>query len=167
MQAIETERLIIRSFTPEDGDALLKMILGYQQSPYAKYDHPWPTDPEQIRGVAKWFAEGDNYLAVCRKSDGVFLGFVCLNPDEYHGEQALSIGYIFDADYHGQGYATEAGRAALARAFDALGAAYVITGTAQENLPSVRLLARLGLRQIDEGPGWAISREEWRRMTSR
>jgi ribosomal-protein-alanine N-acetyltransferase len=167
VQAIETERLIIRNFTTDDGSALYKMIVQYQQSPYAKYDHPWPADPEEIRGVAKWFADGDHYLAVCLKPSGVFIGFVCLNPEEHDGEPALNIGYIFDADYYRQGYATEAGRAALARAFNDLGVSRVVTGTARQNLPSVRLLARLGLKETDEGPGcYAITREEWRGAVS-
>jgi RimJ/RimL family protein N-acetyltransferase len=161
MQAIETERLILRNFTPEDGPALSKMIGQYQQSPYAQYDHAWPTDPEEIRKVAQWFSEGDSYLAVCLRAEGVFIGFVCLNPEEHCGEPALNIGYIFDTDYHGRGYATEAGRAALARAFEVLGAARVVTGTAKENLPSVRLLKRLGLKEIAEDPGYGITQEEW------
>ena len=164
MQAIETNRLIIRNFTNEDGPALCKMIVQYQQSPYAKYDHPWPTDPEEIRKVAQWFADGDHYLAACLKATRVFIGFVCLNPEEHDGEPALNIGFIFDADYHGQGYASEACRAALARAFDVLGAARVVTGTAEANLPSVRLLERLGLKKAGEGQGYdyVITRDEWR-----
>jgi RimJ/RimL family protein N-acetyltransferase len=167
VQAIETERLIIRNFTTDDGPALCKMIVQYQQSPFAKYDHPWPTDPEEIRGVAKWFADGDHYLAVSLKASGIFIGFVCLNPEEHDGEPALNIGYIFDADYYGRGYATEACRAALARAFNVLGAARVVTGTAKENLPSVRLLSRLGLKEVEEDPGYAITREEWQGAASR
>jgi ribosomal-protein-alanine N-acetyltransferase len=165
MQPIETDRLLLRNFTPEDGPALLKMIVQYQASPYAQYDHAWPTDPEQVKGVAAWFAQGDAYLAVCLKETGVFVGFVCLNPQEAGEETVFNIGYIFDSDYHRQGYATEAGRAALTRAFDALGAARVVTGTARENLPSVRLLRRLGLTETAHDPGWAITREEWRRTS--
>jgi ribosomal-protein-alanine N-acetyltransferase len=163
MHPITTDRLLLRNFTPEDGPALLKMIVQYRASPYAQYDHPWPTDPEQIKGVATWFADGDAYLAVCLKETGTFIGFVCLNPEEAGEETVFNIGYIFDSDYHGQGYATEAGRAALARAFDALGAARVVTGTAKQNLPSVRLLQRLGLKETAEDPGWAITREERQR----
>ena len=162
MHPIETNRLLLRNFTADDGPALLKMILLYQQSPYSQYDHPWPTDHEQIKGVANWFASGDNYLAVCLKDTGVFIGFVCLNPDKYREEPALNIGYIFDADYYGHGYATEAGRAALIRAFNDLGVNHVISGTARANLPSVRLLERLGLQEEAEREGcYVITREDW------
>lgn len=164
MTPIETDRLILRNFAADDWPALHQMIVGYQQSPYARYDHPWPTEPEKIREVAEWFAGGDRYLAVCLKESGTFIGFVCLNPGEHEG--VMDLGYVFDADYHGQGYATEAGRAALARAFEVLGVDRVVSGTAKENLPSCRLLERLGLRQTAEGPVWVISREEWKRRHS-
>ena len=164
MQAIETDRLRLRNFTADDGPALLKMIVQYQASPYAQYDQPWPADLEEIKGVASWFAGGDDYLAVCLKESGVFIGFVCLNPEARDGEPAVNIGYIFDADYHGHGYATEACRAALARAFTVLGVTRVVTGTARANLPSIRLLERLCLREEAEREGcFLLTREEWQR----
>jgi RimJ/RimL family protein N-acetyltransferase len=41
-----------------------------------------------------------------------------------------------------------------------LGAVKVVAGTAPENLPSRRLLAKLGLRETGEGM-YALPREEW------
>jgi ribosomal-protein-alanine N-acetyltransferase len=178
MQPIATERLTVRNFTAEDGPALLKMIVQYQASPYAKYDHPWPTDPEQIKSVAKRFANGDAYLAVCLKETGVFIGFVCLNPEEAETGVVFNIGYIFDFGYHGKGYVTEACRAVLRRAFDELRAEAVVSGTAEANEASCRLLERLGLRVIRlsttslqstpegkpiefAGCKYRITREEW------
>jgi [ribosomal protein S5]-alanine N-acetyltransferase len=160
MQAIETERLVIRNFVVDDWPALHKMIVQYQQSPYAQYDHQWPTDPDEFPKIVQWFADGDDYLAVYRKSEGNFIGFVCLNPDEYNNESARNIGYIFDADYHGNGYATEACQAMIARAFNDLDAAYVVTGTAEANTPSVHLLGRLGLKPIGNSM-FAITKDEW------
>ena len=162
MNPIETERLTLRNFTKDDWSALRKMILQYVASPYAKYDHQWPTSEDELKGVTEWFASGDSYLAVCLKPEATFIGFVCLNPAEGWPETARDLGYIFDADYHGRGYATEACQAALARAFTELGAERVVTGTAKANEPSCRLLARLGLRPIPEPEGmYALSREEW------
>ena len=181
MQPIETKRLTLRNFTIEDGPALLKTLAQYQASAYAKYDHPWPTDPEKIKGVAKWFAEGDAYLAVCLKENNVFIGFVCLNPVKQSAPCELKIydtGYVFDFDFHGKGYATEACKAVLAYAFGSLGADSVITGTADRNLPSCKLLEKIGMRlvskgtasfQMDEngkpieflGRSYAVTREQW------
>ena len=184
MQPIETERLILRNFTAEDGPALLKMIMQYKTSPYAKYDHQWPTDPEKIKGVAKWFAGGDAYLAVCLKETDVFIGFVCLNPvkrEEPCGMKEYDTGYIFDFDFHGKGYATEACNAVLSYAFESLNADRVVTGTAGKNLPSCKLLEKIGLSVVSRGTGsfqtdetgkaiefpalsYAITKDQWRQL---
>ncbi len=164
MTLMETERLTIRRFAEADWQALHEMIVKYAVSENAAYDptHPWPTSPEEIKQVAGWFASGDSYLAVCLKDTGRFIGFVCLNPEEKGGSREYNLGYIFDANYRGHGYATEACRAMLGRAFGELQADQVVTGTAPANIPSVRLLQRLGFRTTGEG-SYALSREEWER----
>lgn len=158
MIAIETERLTLRSFVPGDWRALHGMIVRYQASPMAVYDQPWPTAEEEIRGVTEWFAGGDSFLAVCLKETGRFIGFVALNPEE--DDRSFNLGYVFDTPYHGQGYATEACRAALGRAFEDLQAERVVTGTAAANTPSVRLLARLGFTKTGEHSGAFATRED-------
>ena len=65
MITIETNRLIIRNFDTGDWQDLQEMIIEYQGSEYAKYDHKWPTTTEEVRKTVEWFASGDNYLAVC------------------------------------------------------------------------------------------------------
>jgi len=161
MEPINTERLTLRRFTPDDWQDLRQMILQYAASPYAKYDHPWPTSEEELKGVAEWFASGDTYLAVCLRPEGTFIGFVCLNPRD-EGPATYNLGYILNFDHHGQGYATEACRAALQRAFIDLGADRILTGTATENEPSCRLLARLGLKPtVDDEGLYALTRDEW------
>ena len=67
MNAIETDRLAIRNFAPGDWSALQEMAIQYQASEWAKHEDPWPTSAEEIKGMAEWFARGDDYLAVCLK----------------------------------------------------------------------------------------------------
>jgi len=164
MNPIQTERLTLRNFTKDDWSDLREMILQYVASPYAKYDQQWPTSVDELKGVAEWFASGDRYLAVCLRPEATFVGFVCLNPAEGCPETTLDIGYIFNFGHHGKGYATEACRAAIDHAFTELGADRVVTGTAKENEPSCRLLARLGLRPMAESEGmYVLSRKDWER----
>jgi len=175
---IETERLVIRNFKISDWEALHEMIIQYESSEYAVYDQQWPTSPEEIKGVAEWFAGGDSFLAVCLKDTGRFIGFVSLNQEQREDCREFNIGYIFNFDYHGKGYATEACRAAIGHAFERLQADRVITGTAAANRASCRLLERLGFKRTAESTGsfrnapdgkpieflgytYAISRDEW------
>lgn len=140
------------------------MIVKYQASPVAAYDHKWPTAPEEIRRVTEWFANGDSYLAVCRRESegGGFIGFVALNPDKTPPLPAYNLGYVFDEAYHGRGYATEACHAALRRAFDDLHAAQVVSGTHRANAPSVKLLRRLGFREVAGREGFhVLPRQTW------
>ena len=178
MTTLETERLILRNFIISDWKALHEMINQYESSGLAVYDHKWPTSPEEIRKVAERFASGDSYLAVWLKDTSRFIGFVSLNREQKEDCREFNIGYIFNFDYHGKGYATEACRAAIGHAFDRLQARRVITGTAAANLASCRLLERLGFKRTVESVGsfrntqdgkpieflgctYAISRDEW------
>jgi ribosomal-protein-alanine N-acetyltransferase len=151
MHSLETERLVIRNFVAEDWEALHEMIVQYQSSEFATYDGRWPTSPEEFKGIVERFAERDGFMAVCLKDTGRFIGFVAINPEGGKGE--YNLGYIFNSDYHGKGYATEACRAVLAYAFNHLNASRIVTGTAADNQPSWHLLVRLGFKWIVESMG--------------
>jgi RimJ/RimL family protein N-acetyltransferase len=142
---LTTDRLHIRNFTTDDTDALHAIILQYSASPFALMDHKWPTEKEEIAEVVKWFASGDRFLAVCLKDTKQLIGFVQMKPEEISG-----LGFIFNFNYHGKGYATEACRAVLDDAFNNRGVQSVMTGTSAENKPSCRLLLRLGFHITGE-----------------
>lgn len=177
MVTLTTARLLLRNFRPSDWEALHAIIAQYEASGLAVYDQPWPTSPEKIKEITAWFADGDSYLAVCLPEDNRCIGFVALNPVNEVGQE-FNLGYVFDFRHHGQGYATEACRAALDYAFDQLHAQRIVTGTAAANQASCRLLARLGFQKIAEGTAsfrnapdgtpiaflgytFALTREQW------
>lgn len=175
---IETGRLTIRNFREEDAEGLREAILSYKASAYAVYDYAWPSSVEEIQGVVKWFSGGDSFLAVCLKATGQLIGFIALNRSEDPGETAFDLGYVFNACYHGHGFATEGCRAVIDYAFHTLDAKKITCGTAAVNAPSCKLLARLGFQvagrgqaafQQDaegrpitfEGYAFALTREAW------
>ncbi|MBN1640393.1 MAG: GNAT family N-acetyltransferase [Anaerolineae bacterium] len=153
MQAIETRRLTIRNFGAEDWRDLHEMIVAYQAMEVAQYDGAWPTAEDKIRGIAQWFAGSDHYLAVCLRDPGTLIGLVARSPKEGSDLREFGFGYVFHPGHHGHGYATEACQAVLDHAFDELGAAQISTGTAEANVPSCRLLRRLGFRETGRGTG--------------
>ena len=178
MTRLETLRLTLRSFEADDWRALQEMTLQIESSEYAAYDFAWPTSGEEIRGIAKWFASGDRYLAVCLQPTGRFIGSISLTQAEKAAWVEFDLGYRFNFDYHGKGYATEGCQAVIDHAFRQLAADRVTSGTAAANLPSCRLLQRLGMtktgestasfRKTSEGKpiefvdfSFAITREEW------
>ncbi len=151
MREIRTARLILRNFATADWHSLKKMIVPYMSSAYGKYDSQWPMDDEGIQGVCEWFSKGDDYLAVCEKKSGVLVGMVCMNPADREG--VYNLGYIFSPGHCSRGYAYESCMAYISYVFEELGAKEVITGTAVANIPSCRLLERLGLPIVKESTG--------------
>jgi ribosomal-protein-alanine N-acetyltransferase len=160
MNLLETDRLKIRNFSPDDWPELQELAIQYQASEWAKYDVPWPTSDEQVKGMASWFASGDEYLAVCLKATGKLIGMIAIDRRPDQAGQVHNLGYVFHPGYHGQGYATEGCRAAMGYLFGQLEAESILTGTHPANEPSVRLLKRLGLNEISQGE-FAMSRAEW------
>lgn len=151
MDVIETERLVLRRFEVTDWPALKRSVLPYAESPLGRYDHQWPTDDDGLRDAAAWFAGGDAYRAVCRKSDGAFVGLVTLNPTATADERDL--GVLFDPEFHGHGFAREACRAYIDHVIHHHGVTRIVSGTAVANERSVRLLRSLGMKVIEEGTG--------------
>lgn len=149
MIMLETDRLIVRNFKIGDWEALRCMILQYEASAYAAYDHQWPTSEDEIKKVAEWFASGDSYRAVCLTDTNQFIGFVSLGEGQ-DDSQVFDLGYVFDFNYHGKGFATEACQAAIDHVFDERQAQIVVARTAAENVPSCRLLERLGFKKKAE-----------------
>lgn len=159
MESLETARLIIRNCAPDDWQQLQEVAVAYEAFP-GRFENPWPTSEEEVKGMASWFAEGDGYLAACLKDTGRLIGLVAIAHHEDAEGHEHGLGYVFHPDYHGKGYATEAMRSAMAYVFDDHGAERIRTGTHPDNAPSVKLLNRLGLRQIEPGT-YTIAREEW------
>jgi [ribosomal protein S5]-alanine N-acetyltransferase len=157
---LETQRLMIRNFQLTDAEALRILIVQKEASPYAIYDSQWPTSAEEIRSITEWFANEDRFLAVFLKDGGEFIGFIGLSQGEGEAFADYDLGYCFNIDFQGKGYATEGCRAVIDYAFSTRGAERITSGTAAENGPSYRLLERLGFKKTGEGPASFRQTEE-------
>ena len=165
MIKIETERLQIRNFAANDWPGLQAVISHYQASASAQYEAPWPTSSTEIQGITTWFAGGDAYLCVALKATATIIGLLAIERRQGEAEGVHNLGYIFHPAYQGQGYATESCRAVMHYLFNELAATAIHTGTHPANEASVRLLTKLGLRQINPGE-FVLSRAEWQALAS-
>lgn len=147
MKTIETERLVIRNFMAGDWQDLKDLVIQKESSPYAVYDHEFPTSENEIKRITDWFSRGDSFLAVCLRETGKFIGYVALNG----GNGVYDLGYCFNLDYQGKGYATEGCTALIDYTFAALDAEKMTSGTAADNHSSCNLLSRLGFTKVSKG----------------
>ena len=160
MILLETNRLIIRNFHPDDWQDLQEMTIEHQATEWAKLEPLSPTGEEDVKGMAAFFASGDSFLAVVLKATGKQFGVIAIERREGQEEPVHNLGYTFHPGYSRQGYATESCLAVMAYLFEQEGIAAILTGTRPENIPSVRLLARLGIPPIGNGE-YRITKEEW------
>jgi [ribosomal protein S5]-alanine N-acetyltransferase len=150
MKIIQTERLILTNFKTTDLPAFVDLINDYQKFEYSKYDHKWPAATEELSNVLKWFSSKDDFLSVKLIGDEKVIGFVSLVKDTVENSKVYNLGYIFNSEYHGCGYAFEACDGYLNFAIRELKAEQFKTGTAKENTKSCKLLAKLGFQIIKE-----------------
>lgn len=143
---LTTPRLRLRPFTDGDADALYALhsdrrVLRYWDAP------PW----RELSRAARFLAscrqiEEDGSgarLAIERAADGAFIGWCGLvrwNPDF----RSARLGYCLVEGAWGRGLATEAARAVLGWAFEALPLHRVQAETDTRNAASARVLEKLG-----------------------
>lgn len=143
---LETERLRLREFQPEDADALQK-VLG---DPVAMQFYPEPLDRVQVeawlaRNRERYALDGFGLWAIVLKQSQELIGDCGCVLQEVEGQNEIEIGYHVRRDIWGQGYATEAARACMKYAFRQLSAERVISMIRPENLRSRRVAEKNGL----------------------
>ena len=100
---------------------------------------------ERLR--AGWAAEGLGLWALERLDDGAFLGFAGLTVLRWDAPftPAVEVGWRLAGFAWGHGYATEAGRAALAFGFGERRLAEIVSVTVPANVRSIAVMERLGM----------------------
>ncbi len=149
---LETERLGLRRSRPEDAET----ISAYRSIPEVRRYQGWErTDPQGVReqieemaGRAPGGPGGWVQFSVEERESGRLIGDVGLSPAE--GETGvIKVGYTISPEVQGRGYATEAVRALVDYAFDALGAEVVRAYASEENEPSIRVAEKVGMRLVE------------------
>jgi RimJ/RimL family protein N-acetyltransferase len=143
---LETARLRLREFRPDDADAL-EAVLG---DPVAMQYYPAAFDR---RGVVAWIGrnceryqrDGHGLWAMLLKQSGELIGDCGCTLQEVEGKNEVEVGYHVRRDLWGNGYATEAALACMEYAFAKLGAERVISIIRPENVPSRRVAEKNGL----------------------
>ena len=151
---LETERLILRAFVDADREPWAEM----NADPQVMRHFPSTLSREEADAVidrvnGKIAETGVGFWALERKSDGQFLGFAGLNRiahEHLPNFGQWEVGWRLARHAWGQGYASEAGAAALAHGFGKMGLTRILAYTAVTNTPSVAVMRRLGMLRAAE-----------------
>jgi len=137
---LETARLRLRQFRPEDVEAL-ELVLG---DPVAMRFYPAPYDRQGVaqwieRNIRRYEEDGCGLWAMVLKYSEELIGDCGCVYQHVDGSRHLEIGYHVRRDIWNQGYATEAARACMDYAFGRIGAQKVISLIKPENVNSRRV----------------------------
>lgn len=177
---LETERLILREFVPDDW----QRVLEYQTDPlYLRY-YEWTEKdrtPKAVQEFVGWFLEHQKQtprvkfqLAITLKASNLLIGNCGIRVDKVDAVEA-EIGYELDPNYWHHGYATEATHAIVDFGFSHFGVHRIWANCVADNLGSAHVLEKLGMqlegrlreKEFYKGKWWdtlmyGILENEWR-----
>ena len=165
MNRLETERLILRPFEDADYPLILKIASDPDTVKYLyHWGHPGTT-PESDAHRFLSYAVGEwgktpvraREFCIVLKETGETLGDGSV---EYWGEDEAEIGWILTPEHRGKGYVTEMGRELMRFAFEEMGARRVIAHCDERNMPSQRVMLRLGMEKSDLAFGVRPAKEK-------
>ena len=151
---LETERLLLRTITHDD---FADLIAIWGDAETLRF-YPNTLDEAAMRAwiernLKRYEEHGHGLYAVIRKADQQFVGDCGLVVQDVEGVPELEVGYQFNKQFWGNGYATEAARGCMDYARDVLKRDRIISMIRPENLPSRRVAERNGL-QIEKKVFW-------------
>jgi RimJ/RimL family protein N-acetyltransferase len=183
---LETERLLLRAFTPHDVDHLCALHNDPEVMHFVNGGRP--TTREEIESTVlprfiSYYQDGlrFGFWAAVEKSTGDFLGWFHFRTREGTGPEQPELGYRLRGSAWGKGYATEGSRALIDKGFAEQGVRRVTAETMVVNTRSRRVMEKCGLTLVrtyhqewpDSDPiegselgdvEYALTREAWLRQ---
>ncbi|TLG75285.1 GNAT family N-acetyltransferase [Culicoidibacter larvae] len=135
------ERVYLRRFTETDGPALYAYLSDervVQFEPYKVF-----TEAEASKEASRR-ASDENFWAVCLCENDQLIGNLYFAKQMF---DTWEVGYVFNPQYYGYGYATEAVRLIIEYAFEHWQARRVTAACDVKNKASWHLLERLNMRR--------------------
>ncbi|MEA5602613.1 GNAT family N-acetyltransferase [Nostoc sp. UHCC 0252] len=161
---LETRRLLMREFVEADCET----VLAYQSDPlYLRYNY-WThrTENDVFEFVQMFISEQKEQprtkfqLAVVLKEENRLIGNCGIRVNDPEMREA-NIGYELNTQYWGQGYATEAAQAILKFGFEELGMHRIWSWCVAENVASVKVLEKIGMRREGHLLEKELIKERW------
>ncbi|MBZ0274546.1 MAG: GNAT family N-acetyltransferase [Anaerolineae bacterium] len=144
---LDTERLLLRAFTPEDAPAIQAILNDPAITDNMNYI-PYPCTLEWVQAYIQRanedLASGRYTFGIVRRADGVLVGRINIRVAAEH--HSAEIGYWIGRAFWGNGYATEAARRVLDFGFNDLGLNRIMGQCFARNAASAHVLEKIGMR---------------------
>lgn len=172
---LETKRLLIRKFTPEDLDKLIELRSDPEVIKYLGGRRL--QNPEAIATRLQFYLDcyekfGFGMGALVWKETGEMIGWCGLQPLEETGE--IEVGYGMIKEFWGRGIGYECARAWLEYGFEKANLERIVAVANPENIGSWRIMEKCGMRyeKTDQHYGmdcvfYAVSKDEFLRSQTK
>ncbi|MBZ0297906.1 MAG: GNAT family N-acetyltransferase [Anaerolineae bacterium] len=144
---IETERLRLRSFTPDDLDDHYRLVYGQAEAMRYIGDGTPRTREQTAQLINGFIAFAETHpftIWAVETLEGDFIG-QCGLINVPNGAE-IEVAYAYGKPYWGQGYATEAARASVRYGFEYGGLERLIAMAYPDNKASQRVMQKIGMR---------------------
>ncbi len=141
---ILSERIYLRRFLETDWRDLYEYL---SLEEVVRYEPYGPFSEEECILAARERQHQPSFWAVCQSSSDKLIGNLYFEPCEPETFGNWELGYVFNPAYGKTGYALESCSALLNYGFTSLRVRRVVAFCDPENVPSWRLLERLGMRR--------------------
>lgn len=152
-QTISTERLLLRRWIESD----IQPFIALNSDPEVMKYYPSVLSADETVAMVDRIDNHFNkrklgLFAVELKSTNQFIGYTGLSVPSFISffTPCVEIGWRYQKNYWGNGYATEAARACLDYGFNAHGLEKIVSFTSVLNARSIALMQRLGMNCITE-----------------
>lgn len=143
---IETERLLLRCFSPEDAPRVAEICNNEKlhRGTYLPYPYTLANAEEWLARRAEEFANRESYVfAIVEKASGSLIG--CIGAQHNAARQNACMGYWIGEPFWGQGYATEAANAFVQWLFTLDDVHKVCANHFGYNTASGRVMQKIGM----------------------
>ncbi|MBY0123795.1 GNAT family N-acetyltransferase [Bacillus sp. S/N-304-OC-R1] len=140
---IKTKRLLIREFEFKDWQAVYEYTSDINVMKYIPEEVFTEEDAKEFVNKNK----GDNAekFPVVLIDEDILIGHIVFY--KYFGEHTYEIGWVFNPKYQNRGYASEAAKAILKYGFKEMNLHRIIATCQPENIPSYRVMEKIGMRR--------------------
>jgi RimJ/RimL family protein N-acetyltransferase len=148
---IETERLLLRPFTPDDLDEFALLCADPEVMRYIGTSEAQSRERAGMRFhalIKHWNDHEFGLWAVIEKAGAEFTGFCGLQYLDNTLE--IEVGYRLAKRFWGMGFATEAASASLRFGFEELAVDRIVAVVQPENVASCRVVEKIGLRYVKD-----------------
>lgn len=140
---IKTKRLLIREFEFKDWQDVYEYTSDINVMKYIPEGVFTEEDAKEF--VNKNKSDNAEKFPVVLMDEDIVIGHIVFH--RYFGEHTYEIGWVFNPKYQNQGYASEAAQTILEYGFKEINLHRIIATCQPENIPSYRVMEKIGMRR--------------------